>query len=209
MPSHGQGSCFYWEGVDGCSWGTVCRMSVAWDHVSGRHGVQHVPHVPHTLQLLLTPQHSMFCRSLAGVIPSCHGWPSEVVCVARCQHLGLPKSACIELWILLQHHCHCQFVLYGQVGISDLLAHRCIHQTSLWCLLACRHGLVGRSHHLTCSRCSLRTSQGHSCALHLLVPICPWQHSPLCPGCRADNQVSPQPWSCKFGSNIQAGTWKG
>ena len=71
MPSHGQGSCVYWEGVDGCSWGTVHRMSM--DHVSGRHGVQCVPHVLHTLQLLQTPQHSRFCRSQAGVIPSRHG----------------------------------------------------------------------------------------------------------------------------------------
>ena len=42
------------------------------DHVSGGHGVQHVPHVQHTLQPLQTPQRSMFCRSLAGMILSCH-----------------------------------------------------------------------------------------------------------------------------------------
>ena len=209
IPSHGQGSCVYWEGVGGCSWGMMCRMSAAWDCVSGRHGIQHVPHVPHTLQLLLTPQHSMFCRSLADVIPSCHSWPSEVVCAAWCRHLGSPKSACVELWILLQHHCHCWFVPCRQVGVSDLLAHQWICQTSLWCLLAHRHGLQGRSCHLMCSLHSLRTSQGHSCTLHLLVPICPWQHNPLCPGCRADNQVFPQPWSCKFWSKSQAGTWIG
>ena len=209
MPSHGQGSCFYQDGVDGCSWGMVCRMSVAWDHVSGGCGVWCIPHVLHTFQLLLTPQHSMFCRSLAGAIPSCHSWPSEVVCAAWCLHLGLPKSACIELQILLQHHCHCPFVPCRWVGISNLLAHRWIYQTSLWCLLAHGHGLMGRSCHLVCSLCSLRTSLGHSCVLHLLVPICPWQHSPLCSGCRVDNQGFPQPWSCKFWSKSQAGTWIG
>ena len=147
----------------------------------------------------------MFCRSLADAISSCHGWPSKVVCTAQWWHLGSPKSACIELWILLQHHCHCQFVPYGQVGISNLLAHQWIRQTSLWCLLAHRHGLVWRSCHLTYSLCSLRTSWGGSCVLHLLVPICPWQHSPLCPGCRADNQVFPQPWSCKI--LVQVSSW--
>ena len=128
---------------------------------------------------------------------------------AWCQHLGLPKSACIELQILLPHHCHCLSVPYGQVGVSDLLAHQWIRQTSLWCLLAHRHRLVGRSCHLTCSLCSLRTLRDHFCVLHLLVPICPWWHNFLCPGCRADSQVFPQPWSCKFWSTSQAGTWIG
>ena len=209
MLSLKQGSCVYQEGVDGCSWGTVCMTSAALDHVSGRCGIQSVLHVPHTLQPHLIQQHSMFCRSLGDAIPSCHGWPSEVVCAAWCQHLLSPKSASIELWILLQHHCHHQFVPCRQVGISDLQAHQWIHQTSLWCLPACRHRLMGRYHHLTCSLCSLRTSQGHSCVLHLLVPICPWWHSPLCPGCRADNQVFPQPWSCKYRSKSQADTWIG
>ena len=209
MLSLGQGSCVYWEGVDRCSWGMVNMMSAALDHVPGGCGIQHVPHDPHTLQPLLIQQCSMFCRSLVGVIPSCHGWPSEVVCAAQCQHLGSPKSACIELWTQLQHHCHCQFVPCGWVGISNLLAHRWICQTSLWYLPVLRHRLVGRSHHLMCSLCSLRTSWGHSCVLHQLVPICPWQHSPLCPGCRVNNQVFPQLWSCKFGSKSQAGTWIG
>ena len=110
MPSHGQGSCFYWGVLTGVvgAWWVGCHP--AWDHVSGGQGVQHVPHVLHTLQLLLTPQHSMFCRSLASVISFCHSWPSEVICAARCWHLRSPESACIELQILLQHHCHCWFV---------------------------------------------------------------------------------------------------
>ena len=207
MPSFRQGSCVYWEVVDGCSWGMMCRMSAALDHVSGGCGIHHVPHDLQTLQPLLIQQHSMFCRSLVDVIPSCHGWPSEVVCTARCWHLGSPKAACVELWTWSQCHCQSQFEPCGQVGISNLLAHQLICQTSLWCLPAHGHGLVGRSHHLTCSLCSLRTSWGHSCVLHLLVPICQWWHSSLCPGCRVNNQVSPQPWSCKFESKSQAGTW--
>ena len=49
------GQLFLQEGVDGCSWGMVCRKSAAWDHVSGGHGIQHAPHVLYTLQPLLTP----------------------------------------------------------------------------------------------------------------------------------------------------------
>ena len=133
----------------------------------------------------------------------------KLFATAQCWHLGLSESACIELRILLQHYCHHQFVPCRWVGISDLLACQWIHQTSFWCLPSHRHGLMGRSHHLTCSLCSLRTSWGCSCVLHLWVPICPWQHSPLCPGCRVDNQVFPQPWSCRFWSKSKAGTWIG
>ena len=100
QPLHAEswaGQLFLLGGVDRCSWSMVSRMSPTWDHVSGGQGVQHVPHVLHTLQLLLTPQHSMFCRSLASMVSSCHSWPSEVICAARCWHLRSPESACIEL----------------------------------------------------------------------------------------------------------------
>ena len=50
MLSLKQGSCVYWEGVDRCSWGTVHMMSAAWNCVSGRCDIQHVPHDLHTLQ---------------------------------------------------------------------------------------------------------------------------------------------------------------
>ena len=53
MLSLGQGSCVYWEGVDGCSWDMVCMMSVVLDCVSDRCGIQCVLHDPHTLQPLL------------------------------------------------------------------------------------------------------------------------------------------------------------
>ena len=162
-----QGSCVYWEGVDRCSWGMVHMTSAALDHVPGRCGIQCVLHCLHTLQPHLIQQHNMFCRSLVDAIPSCHSWPSEVACAAWCWHLGLPKSACIELWILLQYHCHHWFVPCRWVGISDPLAHRWICQTSLWCLPAHRHGLMGRFHHLMCFLFSLRTSWSHSCVLHL------------------------------------------
>ena len=195
--------------LDGCSWGVVCMTSVALDHVSGRCCVWSVPHDPHSLQLLLIQQHSMFCRSLVDAIPSCHCWLSEVACTAQCWHLGLPKSACIELQMQSQCHCHWWFEPCRWVGISNLLANWRTCQTSFWCLPAHRHRLMGRSHHLTWSLCSLRTLWGCSCLLHLLLPICPWWHSPLWPGCRVNNQVSPQPWSCKFGSKSQAGTWMG
>ena len=76
-------------GVGRCSWGTVYMTSVALDHVPGRCGIQCVLHDLHTFQPLLIPQHSMFCRVLADAIPSCHGWPSKVVCTAWCQHLGV------------------------------------------------------------------------------------------------------------------------
>ena len=97
MLSLGQGSCVYCKGVDRCSWDTVCMTSVALDSVPGGCGIHSVPHDPHTSQLLLIQQHSMFCRSLVDAIPSCHGWPSEVACIARCWHLGSLESACIEL----------------------------------------------------------------------------------------------------------------
>ena len=48
-------------------------MSAALDCVPCGCGIQHVLHDLHTLQLLLIPQHSMFCRSLVDAIPSCHG----------------------------------------------------------------------------------------------------------------------------------------
>ena len=73
MLSLEQGSCVYREGVDGCSWGMVCMMSAALDHMSGGCGIQCLLHDLHTLQPLLIPQHSMFCRLLADAIPSCHG----------------------------------------------------------------------------------------------------------------------------------------
>ena len=82
MLSLKQGSCVYWEGVDGFSWGTVHMMSVALDYVPVRCGIQHVPHDPHILQPLLIQQCSMFCRSLVDVIHSCHCWPLEVACAA-------------------------------------------------------------------------------------------------------------------------------
>ena len=72
MPSLKHGSCVYWEGGDGCSWGMVHRMSAAWGHVPGGCGVQHIQHDLHTLQPLLIEQHNMFCRSLVDVIPFCH-----------------------------------------------------------------------------------------------------------------------------------------
>ena len=91
-------------------------------------------------------------------------------------------------------------------------AMRSYHTSSLMDLLhlfvmssSCRHGLVGRSHHLMCPLCSLRTSQGCSCVLHLLVPIYPWQHSPLCPGCRVGNQVFPQPLILQIW--VQVSSW--
>ena len=62
MLSHEQGSCFYQEGVDRCSWGMVHRKSVVCDHVSGGHGVQHVPHVLHT-NCSCSRLHSVVCSA--------------------------------------------------------------------------------------------------------------------------------------------------
>ena len=73
MLSLKQGSCVYWEGVDGCSWGMVCMTSMALDCVPGKCGIQHVLHDPLTWQLLLIPQHGMFYRLLADAISPCHG----------------------------------------------------------------------------------------------------------------------------------------